>query len=185
MSDTPHINPAKSQKSSRDIPPSQHILRWWQNHLGDRSHASAKALSARLRRATALDALAEPAVHELACALEFKPTPHHTAALIRLALVLCWVRENQQTPLATKLGQGDPPLLSHLRFQRLIRTEGDEVVALLRRALRLAQYSCNVAKLGADLLYWNEQTRIRWSFDYFGAEAPTLSNFEPQENIAS
>lgn len=153
----------------------QAILGWWLPHMGERSNSSAKALSARLRRATAVEALAEPAVHALAQALDLKRTAHDTEALVRLALVLAWVREHEsgaQQRLAQKLGRGDPPLLSALRFQRLMRAEGDEIVTTLRRTLPLTQYRCNVAALGEDLLYWNDQTRTRWSFDYFGAEPP-------------
>lgn len=169
------------QPNDRGRSPSkgQTILGWWLPHIGERSSSSAKALSARLRRGTAIEALAEPAVHALAKVLDLKRTAHDTEVLVRLALVLAWVREHEpgaQQRLAQKLGkkkgQDDKPLMSHLRFQRLIRAEGDEIVTALRRALPLTQYRCNVAALGEDLLYWNDQTRTRWSFDYFGAEPP-------------
>ncbi|MBP7532115.1 MAG: hypothetical protein KA775_09870, partial [Ottowia sp.] len=51
------------------------VLRWWVDAMGDRNASSAKALSARLRRAGAIEALAEPAVHALAQKLELKPLP--------------------------------------------------------------------------------------------------------------
>jgi len=173
--------PPADQPKDRGKSPSkgQTILGWWLPHIGERSGSPAKALSARLRRATAIEALAEPAVHALAKALDLKRTAHDTQALVRLALVLAWVREHEpgaQQRLAQKLGkkkgQDDKPLMSHLRFQRLMRAEGHEIVTALRRALPLTQYRCNVAALGEDLLYWNDQTRTRWSFDYFGAEPP-------------
>lgn len=157
------------------------IFKWWQTHLdlGGRNSSSARALSARLRRASGVEALAEPAVHALAQALDLKRTARDTEALLRLVLVLAWVREHEsgaQQRLAQKLGRGEPPLLSPLRFQRLMRAEGGEVVTALRRTLPLTQYRCNVAALGEDLRYWNDQTRTRWSFDYFGAEPPHSTN---------
>lgn len=184
---TPHADQPKDRGKSPSK--GQTVLGWWQHHLGERSIASAKALSARLRRATAIEALAEPAVHALAKALDLKRSAHDTEALVRLALVLVWVREHEpgaQQRLAQKLGRGDPPLLSALRFRRLMRAEGDEIVTVLRRALPLTQYRCNVAALGEDLLYWNDQTRTRWSFDYFGAEPPFNSSnpTDPQETSA-
>ena len=184
---TPHADQPKDRGKSPSK--GQTVLGWWQHHLGERSIASAKALSARLRRATAIEALAEPAVHALAKALDLQRTAHDTEVLVRLALVLAWVREHDsgaQQRLAQKLGRGVPPLLSALRFQRLMRAEGDEIVTVLRRALPLTQYRCNVAALGEDLLYWNDQTRTRWSFDYFGAEPPLNSSnpTDPQETSA-
>ena len=183
--------PPADQPKDRGKSPSkgQTILGWWLPHIGERSSSPAKALSARLRRATAIEALAEPAVHALAKALDLKRTAQDTEVLVRLALVLAWVREHEpgaQQRLAQKLGRGDPPLLSALRFQRLMRAEGDEIVTALRRALPLTQYRCNVAALGEDLLYWNDQTRTRWSFDYFGAEPPFNSSnpTDPQETSA-
>lgn len=164
----------------------QIILGWWLPQIGERSSASAKALSARLRRASRVEALAEPVVHDLAQKLGLKRTAHDTEALLRLVLVLAWVRDHEngaQQRLAQKFGRGEPPPLSALRFQRLMRAEGEEIIAALRRALPLVQYRCNVAALGEDLLFWGDQTRTRWSFDYFGAEQPDkLSNpSDPQE----
>ncbi len=178
--------PTLSTDQPKDRGKSQAILGWWQHHMGERSNSSAKALSARLRRATAVEALAEPAAHALAKALDLKRSARDTEALVRLALVLAWVREHEpgaQQRLAQKFGRGDPPLLSALRFQRLMCAEGDEIVTALRRALPLAQYRCNVAALGEDLLYWNDKTRTRWSFDYFGAEPPLNSSnpTDPEE----
>ncbi len=186
---TPIPSTDQSEDRGKNRSKGQAILGWWLHHMGERSSSSAKALSARLRRATAIEALAEPAVHALAQMLELKRTAHDTEALVRLALVLAWVREHEsgaQQRLAQKIGRGDPPLLSALRFQRLMRAEGDEIITALRRTLPLTQYRCNVAALGEDLLYWNDQTRTRWSFDYFGAEPPpNPSNpSDPQETSA-
>lgn len=61
-------------------------------------------------------------------------------------------------------------VMSPLRFKRLI-----EVVTPLdrmreyRRAVRLIGNRANVRDLARGILAWNDQTRRRWSFDYFGA----------------
>jgi len=80
------------------------------------------------------------------------------------------VREHGSMSLARRLG-GPDPVLSHLRFQRLMRAQGDELTALMRRAIGMADRRCNVAALASDLLNW-EATRPRWCFHYFGADAP-------------
>ncbi|MGR3463019.1 MAG: type I-E CRISPR-associated protein Cse2/CasB [Roseovarius sp.] len=142
------------------------ILSWWRKAL-DRKTPRGRALSARLRRASPLEVLCEPEVHELAEQLETR----NAARLFRVVTVLAEVRENSGTPLARVLG-GSDPVLSHLRFQRLMRSSDDELVSGLRRAIRMTDHPCNVAALGEDLMFWNEDRRTRWCFQYFGADAP-------------
>jgi CRISPR system Cascade subunit CasB len=54
----------------------------------------------------------------------------------------------------------------------LMRASDGDLAVGLRRAIPMVGRTCNVARLGRDLLFWNEITRTRWCFDYFGAEAP-------------
>lgn len=143
-------------------------LGWWSTTLGARESAAARALAARLRRAAPIEALCEPAVQELAGLLHMGPAK--AADLVRLVCLLAEVREHDGSTLARRLGGADP-VLSHLRFQRLMRAEGDELTALMRRAIRMADRRCNVAALVNDLLHW-EAARPRWCFHYFGADAP-------------
>lgn len=143
-------------------------LGWWQVNLGARESAAARALAARLRRAAPMAALCEPAVQDLAVSLNIGPGRAHD--LVRLVCLLAEVREHGSARLARRLG-GTEPVLSNLRFQRLMRAEGDELTALMRRAISMADRRCNVAALASDLLHW-ETARTRWCFDYFGAEAP-------------
>lgn len=143
-------------------------LGWWSANLGARENASARALAARLRRAAPMAALCEPAVQELATSLHMGPA--RAAELVRLVCLLAEVREHDSATLARRLGGGEP-VLSHLRFQRLMRAEGDELTGLMRRAIAMADHRCNVAALANDLLWW-EAARPRWCFHYFGADAP-------------
>lgn len=152
------------------------ILGWWARELSDRQNAAARGLAARLRRAGPVDALAERAVHELAQALDVWDG-QRLAFLVRL---LAEVREHERRPLARCLG-GTEPVMSELRFQRLMRAEGDELPEALRRAITLADRSCNVARLGGDLLHWGEETRRRWCFDYYGVDAPQTASEEISE----
>lgn len=147
------------------------IANWWWCQIGNRESAAARGLAARLRRARfPLDVLAEPQVHDLAHRLGLTDSNK----LLRLARVLAEVREDRGGSFAKRLGPGlrDDPALSNPRFERLIRSEGDILVAALRRALPLVDRSCAVGRLGADLLHWNEKTRIRWTFEYYGTELP-------------
>ncbi|MCK9554010.1 type I-E CRISPR-associated protein Cse2/CasB [Aquamicrobium sp.] len=149
-------------------------LGWWSREIAPRDIPAAKGLSARLRRAAPLAALCEPAVIGLATALDLPPS--RADRLVRLATLLAEIRENSADTLAKRLG-GAEPVLSSLRFQRLLRAEGNELTDHLRRAIVMADRRCNVAALAADLLHW-ESARPRWCFHYFGAEAPAKEKTE-------
>lgn len=155
------------------------ILGWWARELGDRQSAAARGLAARLRRAGPVDALAERAVHDLAQQLELRDG----AQLAFLVRLLAEVREHEGRPLARGLG-GAEPAMSELRFQRLMRAEGDELPEALRRAIILADRRCNVARLGADLLHWGEDVRRRWCFEYYGVEAPQSATPSGSEEMS-
>lgn len=161
--------------------------RWWRERLANRESGAARGLMARLRRADALGVLAEPAVQALARDLGLGPK--HAGVLIRLAQVLAELREDASETLARRLG-GAEPVMSHLRFQRLLRAEGDEATTALRRAVLMADRRCNVDRLAADLLVWEhpewgEAARRRWIFDYFAAPQPASGGDQiSQENAA-
>lgn len=153
-------------------------LGWWSREIAPRDIPAARGLSARLRRAAPFAALCEPAVIRLHAALGLHPS--QADRLVRLATLLAEIRENSAETLARRLG-GAEPVLSSLRFQRLLRAEEDELTDHLRRAIIMAERRCNVAVLAADLLNW-EAARPRWCFHYFGAEAPAKdSNKETTE----
>jgi len=156
------------------------IFKWWRTHLGNRDTSSAaRALAARLNRSQGpLEVLAEPALHALARALDLRDAVRYADRLVRIAQVLAGVREHVPARLAQRLGAGEPPPMSTLRFQRLMRADDDDLATALRRALPMVDRACNVAALGADLYFWGEKTRTAWCFDYFGAPAPNSSQFE-------
>ncbi len=150
-------------------------LGWWSREIAPRDDSpAAKGLAARLRRAAPMAVLCEPAVIQLGRALDIRPT--RAGDLVRLATLLAEVRENTGETLAMRLG-GAEPVLSRLRFQRLMRANGQELTDQLRRAIHMAEHKCNVAALTLDLLHW-ERARPRWCFHYFGAEAPAKTDQE-------
>ena len=147
------------------------IYAWWSSNIGNReNNPAARALASRLRRATGVEALAEPAVHRLAQSLGLGKRDRDAHSLIRLATVLAEVRVNDRSSLAARLGKGEA--LSQSRFERLIRSTPEELADAVRRALPMVERQCNVGTLGADLLFWNDKTRVNWCFEYFGAVAP-------------
>lgn len=146
------------------------ISRWWHQNIGDREKGTvsgrARALAARLRRASMVEALIEPEVYDLAAQLRMGRGD--AERLYRIVTVLAHLCHDHGQGLARRLN-GE---MSPARFQRLMREEGEGLTRALVRALPMAGARCNVAALGADLFYWSETTRIRWIFDYHGAAAP-------------
>lgn len=142
---------------------------WWHARIGARDSTSARALAARLNRGEGVDVLAERAVFDLGQSLGLLGQPERLVPLVR---VLAAVREDRGGPLPRRLGQGDQPAVSPLRFQRLLRAEDEELASLLRRALPMVKRACDVGALGADMLDWSDATRARWAFSYFGATPP-------------
>lgn len=141
---------------------------WWNDNIADRNDGAARALSARLRRAGPIEALSEPAVFRLAQSLGTRdPVRIH-----RIVSVLANIRSNRPLRIAQAFGAGDPPALSPLRFQRVLRADGEALGPALIRVLPMIDRSCNVGTLGADLFFWNDATRTRWIFDYHGATQP-------------
>lgn len=154
---------------------------WWRATLADRDSGAARGLAARLRRADAIELLAEPEVHGLARRLGLGVMD--ADRLIRLVQVLADLRHDDPAPLARRLG-GE--VLSPLRFQRLLRANGEEFTTLLRRAILMADRRCNVARLAGDLLAWDhpqagDRIRARWSFDYFGTPLEATTPEEATE----
>lgn len=164
--------------SSPDI--GRQVESWWQQHVADRQSGQARGLAARLRRRTAIEVLAEPAVHKLADSLHTRDAER----LLRLVRVLAELRGTSATSLPRLLGRGDPKPLSTARFQTVMRGEGDELTTALIRAIRglgaADARACNIAALARDLWFWDDATRARWTFEYFAAPVPeTLTPAAP------
>jgi CRISPR system Cascade subunit CasB len=172
------------------------IYNWWRANLYNANDGAARALSARLRRATGmLDVLSERAVHELGDDLRMV---HDPARLSLVVMVLAQLDNHKTQTFAAccgevvgQSGEGKQKTnkhkLSELRFQNIIRSDDPmELATQLRRALPIIGNACNVGRLGVDLLKWNhpdigERMRARWWFDYFGGAMPAATETEKTE----
>lgn len=161
------------------------IRSWWEQALGNNpvfDNGAARKARAQLRRATTpsevLSIEATHALHDGLVKVAAKSPFAGDGGALRLALiaaVIAGLDGNARTSLPRRFGEkdGDNPRLSHLRFQRILRAGDDWTLATrLRRALPLVGRTADVGRLGADLLYWGDNTRNRWCFDYFGASPP-------------
>lgn len=148
---------------------------WWRQTLADDA-ASGPMVRARLRRCAApVEALTVEAVHDLNGQLRAAGHRPGAGRLALVAIALAHVDGNGNRRLAEAFGQrerrGGPRALSELRFQALLHAaDCTELIAPLRRAMASVRgMPVDVAALAADLYRWNEDTRIAWCFQYYGA----------------
>ncbi len=196
-------------KSTLDDAQRAFVRRWWQalqprkpddpilpRELAEYDRGTRAALR---RGANANELLMESSVHLLAqrlLALDTQrpkrrfPEEDEGVALAHVwialvAGVLAHVRDDppddRNGSLAWRLGRaaGDPPLMSELRFKRLLKAKGEpDLLRQWRRAVALADGKADVAQLADDLLSWQvEQSfpptrasdgiRFRWAYDYY------------------
>jgi CRISPR system Cascade subunit CasB len=160
--------------------------RWWATIQGKHEdtaprRGSDRAALARLRRAaTPVEALEEPTVFDLYKKLGFDriDIDRRLPRVAVVAAVLAHIKEDAtlaesgfRRRFAEILGQGERPLMSELRFKRLLAATEDQVLMTsFRRAVALAACkNIDVGDVAASLLDWSDRRRMRWAFDYYGA----------------
>lgn len=151
---------------------------------------------AALRRAASPDAaMMEPAFHSLLLRMKERGFDFRTVGserYRRIALVACLLAERKDGgsgPERFLQALGGAPkaeerVLSTLRFQSLMaaidRGFDEDALTSLRRAMKAANdLKFNVTAFAADLLGWSDQTRIRWTFDYFGRPHMAAASLNP------
>ncbi|MVA25248.1 type I-E CRISPR-associated protein Cse2/CasB [Agrobacterium vitis] len=183
----------------------QAIMTWWRSLYPDdqtkrRGNAGARAA---LRRADSpFQALLLPACHDLFRLLRDRgvsPGRLSDAHLKRIAMAAALICECPGTvtgpkSFASAMGnasEGERARLSPLRFQGLMatmdRADGAEQMTALRRALaHVKDAPFNVRGLVRDMLWFSNQTRIDWTFDYYGTrrDAPSAAISENEETPA-
>jgi len=152
----------------------QICARWWRGAIAADT-GPARKTRAQLRRAdTALAALGIAAVHDLNRALkdggyDLRKRPDGPDRLALIAVALAHVSETGPRA-ARSFGAGDPPALSPMRFDALIRAEAPrDLIRPMVRALRVVRGAVNPGHLANDLYWWTERTRTEWCFEYHGA----------------
>ena len=173
----------------------------WRRTLQSETGA-ARAASARLRRASSvLDALMLEETLVLIKAVRHAepraPSGDFEQRLVVLAMTLAHIETDAKTPLARALGQtatgrsptGDErPRLSPARFGALVRSARARDWAGFARALRralaiLGAAPIDVASLIRDVLFLNDATLRRWTYDYWQTRAP--GDDEPSQSASN
>lgn len=61
----------------------------------------------------------------------------------------------------------EPPIVSELRFRRLLQRDRDQLYIALIRVLRMLNGVANLYGLAESVLYWGDGIKRRWAFAYF------------------
>ena len=165
---------------------------WWRelNPENGKQTGPQRAALAHLRRAgTPLEAMREAAALQLVQRLPYCNADRVAA----LAGILAWVRDNNDgQPMARIVGrkslEDTEADLSEGRFRRLLQVErNEELMDAMRRLVRLAGGTVNVRDLSGSVLYWGDNVRKRWIFDYYGVglAAPSDHSTAPQGDPAA
>ena len=147
---------------------------WWRG-LNPKDYPPSghqRAAMARLRRAaTPIEVMQEPEALRLIARL-----PHYPERVAILAGVLAYVRETETRRVAQAVGRpglddDKSAVLSENRFRRLLQVPVDDLMEPMRRLVRMTKGTLNVHDLSRSILYWNDDVKKRWIFDYYGVGA--------------
>lgn len=157
-----------------DTPARDTLVDWWKR-LND--EPGARAGLRRCRRPQ--EAAYQASYHDLREGL----SPHGLGgpALEIVSIAAAHVRKphEQETIASALAGQvNGRPILTDLRFRRLMRIEDPQVLAQAAvRLIKRLDGKVNLADLAESLYWWNDQTKKRWAFAYYSK----LSSSQTQE----
>jgi CRISPR system Cascade subunit CasB len=168
----------------------ERAFRWWRElqpndaHPDPAQRSGNRAALARLRRCARVEeAASEPEALDLARRVGVTHAQHgRLEDALLAAIILAQVREDDRSAsVARQLGPpgpNQPPLMSRLRFSRLLTADSieDRLIAF-RRVVALLGGRAHVPNLATALLDWSERTRIIWAFDYHNVPSPGTADF--------
>ena len=151
---------------------------WWKDMQPDGNRPDPAALAMLRRASTPVEALMLPATIRLHDSLQEVGWLGESRRkwLGVLAATLAHVRRDRpDIRMARLLGPPAPgaaPILSPLRFQRLMAAEGEEELMIqFRRIVAIADREANIDDLAKSILEWDEDRKVRWVFAYWGGSA--------------
>ncbi|MCU7816054.1 MAG: type I-E CRISPR-associated protein Cse2/CasB [Candidatus Thiodiazotropha sp. (ex Rostrolucina anterorostrata)] len=147
------------------------LANWWE---GLKQDAGGRA---RLRRCKSPEeVMLEPAFHRLLNRMRpfltsdepFAPETSYMR-LAAVAGLLSHVTANDGRALAERMAEprGNRPLLSALRFRRLLKSQFDDLYPALIRVIRQLDKQASLFDLATSVFYWGDTIRKRWALAYF------------------
>ncbi|MBU2789392.1 type I-E CRISPR-associated protein Cse2/CasB [Acidithiobacillus caldus] len=163
---------------SPDSPAGQVIADWWKHLASDRGGR------AELRRAHSPEGVALiPSAIDLITRLRSTPVAQYPAWETRLPAIAGLAAHLDQNatpvvlappdrtalPKAMARNSGNRPMVSELRFRRLLRTPRDELYRPIVRILAQLDHQAGLYDLADALFWWGPSIHKVWAFAYFPA----------------
>ncbi|TXH72828.1 MAG: type I-E CRISPR-associated protein Cse2/CasB [Thiothrix sp.] len=153
------------------------LTQWWKQLHGKEEFEGKPQTAdrAELSRAQTLaDVILLPSFQR-SC-MRFKPffkAEDWDKSIERLAMILSLlarVRETTSEALPLQMAspsKGEKPVVSELRFRRLIQRDRDELYGAMIRILQKLGRKANIHALANDTYYWGDKVKREWAFSYF------------------
>ncbi|HHJ38517.1 MAG: hypothetical protein AXA67_12705 [Methylothermaceae bacteria B42] len=152
----------------------QSLRDWWLGLAQDRG------ARAELRRAkSAGDAVLFPVSIDLITRLKATPVRDHGGWIERIPLIAglaahldphaeqAVLHDTTTLPERMARSKGDRPVVSQLRFRRLLRTPRAELYRPMIRILALLDHQANLYELAESMFWWGPNIQKQWAFAYF------------------
>ncbi|RMF17011.1 MAG: type I-E CRISPR-associated protein Cse2/CasB [Candidatus Dadabacteria bacterium] len=153
---------------ARSSPAGELLTAWWQDlqqNRGDR---------AELRRCHSPDdAVVLPVTINLITQLRHTPVAEHRGWMNRIPLVaglsahLDADEPTRSLPERMASRTGDRPVVSQIRFRRLLRTPRRELYRPMIRILALIERRANLCELAESMFWWGPRIQKEWALAYF------------------
>lgn len=129
---------------------------------------------AELSRAKSVDDIILLPAFQRACQ-RFKPffegEDNWESRLAAILGLLAHVRKPSGQEIALEMAGGpkpkDQPIVSELRFRRLLQKDRQELFVAMIRILRMLDNQANLHDLANSVYYWGNRTKRDWAFTYF------------------
>ena len=151
-------------KFDADKPLGRLLQKCWddlQRNRGDR---------AELRRAKNLNDIILMPVFQRTC-LGFSPffqnEDHWETRLAAVLGLLAHVRTTTNQELAVQMAGKPKPVISELRFRRLLQRDRKELYSTMVRVLHMLGNKANLHDLANSVYYWGDRVKRDWAFAYF------------------
>ena len=149
----------------------QELRTWWEDLKKN------NGVRAELRRAKSVeDILLLPSFH-YTC-LRFKPFFEEKNWQYRLAMIiglLSHIQELDSELIAVKMAGKPKPVVSELRFRRLIQRDRKELYHSMIRIIQMLGKKGNIYDLSNSIFYWGDSVKQDWAYSYF-PNTPDISS---------
>ena len=138
---------------------------WWHTLQDDRG------ARAELRRCKSVDEVVMTATFQRLCYRlrpAFEKQPNWEDRLAAITGLLSHIETMApEVGLARQMSDGNPPVVSELRFRRLLQRDRVELYTTMIRVLRMLKGKADIHDLARSVFYWGDKVKKDWAYAYF------------------